>query len=98
MVELLGSRWFTAHTLVGIVRVQTEYDGIRYYIGAVPHASTELADAEYIADWGSTFPNDVGDVLFQVPPKINRPKCQKCGEECTPIEGIGYRCSCDFKT
>lgn len=66
MSRVLGTRWFCGRSTVGIVRVETQYDGIKYYIGAVPVASTEEGDAKYIADWGSTFPSDVGDVLFEV--------------------------------
>ena len=66
MAKILGVEWYTAHTLVGIVRVQTPFDGIVYYIGSVPNSSNETVDAEYIADWGAGFPNHVGDALFGV--------------------------------
>ena len=64
-MKVLDSMWFVR---CGIVRVQTEYDGIRYYIHGMEfnENSTESADAQYIAEWGSTFPNDAGDVLFGI--------------------------------
>lgn len=60
-MRVLDAKWFND---VGIVRVETDYDGIRYYIKAVVHPSTEVQDAEMIANWGSRFPNAVGDLLF----------------------------------
>ncbi len=73
MIKILAFRWFTAHTLIGIVRVQTKYDGIHYYIGGVPHPSNESTDAEYIADWGSHFPSEAGDILFGIPIRVTIP-------------------------
>lgn len=61
--KILGVRWFSSSTCVGVVRVDDEYDGIKYYIGAVAGLS-EDADKERIADWGARFPNDAGDILF----------------------------------
>jgi hypothetical protein len=66
MAKILGVEWFTAHSLVGIVRVQTPFDGIVYYIGAVPYPSGETMDAQYIADWGAAFPRTAGDILFKI--------------------------------
>ena len=63
-MDILGVRWFCAgHGNVGIVRVMTEYEGIRYYIGSCDGADEEV-DSQYIADWGSRFPIEAGDVLF----------------------------------
>ena len=58
--KVLDKMWFN---LVGIVKVQTEYDGIKYYIKEVDGLD-EDRDAKSIAFWGATFPNDAGDVLF----------------------------------
>lgn len=66
MTKVLDTYWACGRSTIGIVRVQTEYDGIKYYIGSVPVPTTEEADARYIADWGSTFPTNVGDVLFHI--------------------------------
>ena len=62
-MQILGCRWFND---VGIVRVETEHDGIRYYIKAIVNATTEANDARMIAEWGARFPDEVGDVLFGV--------------------------------
>jgi hypothetical protein len=39
---------------------------IKYYIRGLMYMVDPDKDAEYIAQWGNTFPNDVGDVLFEV--------------------------------
>jgi hypothetical protein len=65
-MKLLDTFWFTNRDgSTGIVRVETDYDGIKYYIGHVP-GFNEQDDSEYIAKWGSTFPKEAGDVLFGV--------------------------------
>lgn len=55
--------WFCGRTNVGIVMVNDEYDGVKYYISAVSGVDEEY-DKQFIADWGSTFPKDAGDALF----------------------------------
>jgi hypothetical protein len=63
-MNILDVRWFCAgHGNVGIVRVMTEYEGVRYYIGRCDGEDEEV-DSQYIADWGSRFPIEAGDVLF----------------------------------
>lgn len=64
-MKILDTYWFNRG---GIVRVQTDYDGIKYYIRSIDTRaiSTEEEDANYIAEWGNTFPSDVGDVLFGI--------------------------------
>jgi hypothetical protein len=62
-MKILDTRWFNR---VGIVRVSDPYDGIKYYIKEIDGLNKEDEDARLIADWGSTFPNDAGDVLFGV--------------------------------
>lgn len=66
-MKVLDAIWFNK---VGIVRVEDEYDGIKYYIGSPPldftRMNTEAEDTQWIANWGSTFPKNVGDVLFGV--------------------------------
>lgn len=65
-MKILDAMWFSS---CGIVRVQTEYDGIKYYIKGT-HGfgveTTEEDDSTMIAQWGSTFPSDAGDVLFGI--------------------------------
>lgn len=68
MRKILGVRWFNT---VGIVRVEVDFIEIKYYIGSIDThlnygGNSEEYDMNKIADWGSTFPNDAGDVLFGV--------------------------------
>lgn len=64
-MKILDTRWFCGRTNVGIVRVEDEWDGIKYYIAGVDGYS-EATDSKFIADYGSTFPKDAGDKLFGV--------------------------------
>lgn len=64
-MKIIDVRWFCGRTNVGIVRVLTEYDGIRYYICGCSGLD-EIADQEEIAAWGSSFDSHAGDVLFGV--------------------------------
>ena len=65
-MTLLDIRWFNGPTLIGIARTEDEWEGIKYYIRAIPDSTTAIEDALLVADWGSTFPKDAGDVLFGV--------------------------------
>ncbi len=65
-MKLLDIRWFNGQTLTGIARTVDEYEGIKYYIAGIEHSSTPKADAQFVADWGSTFPKDAGNALFGV--------------------------------
>lgn len=62
MIKILDARWFNT---VGIVQVEDQYDGIKYYIG-IGDGHSEEVDTKFIADWGSYFPKDAGDALFGV--------------------------------
>lgn len=64
-MRVLDVKWYCGRTNVGIVRVQTDYEGIKYYIGAV-EGLDEMIDTNFIASWGSTFPSHAGDALFGV--------------------------------
>ena len=68
-MKVLDCRWFND---VGIVQVETDYDGIRYYIKAVVNPTTEAQDARMIAEWGSSFPTAAGDMLFGFHRRIGR--------------------------
>ena len=57
--------WFCGRTNVGIVQAENDFDGIKYYIGAVEGLDEE-EDKLFIANWGSSFPKDVGNLLFGV--------------------------------
>lgn len=66
-MQLIDVRWFCGRTQVGIVQVNEPYEGIKYYIASPPgEAKGYNEDIRFIAEWGSTFPKDVGDVLFGV--------------------------------
>jgi hypothetical protein len=62
-MKILEVYWFNGG---GIVRVQTEYDGIKYYIRGIPPEmiGDPDSDAQFIADYGSTFSTAAGDALF----------------------------------
>lgn len=59
-MKILDVRWFNK---VGIVKVDDEYSGVRYYIRHI-EGQDEVHDKQMIAYWGNSFPNDAGDVLF----------------------------------
>lgn len=59
-------RWFCGQSNIGIVRVNDEYEGIRYYIGSFEPSDDDMVDAAFIAAWGSSFPKAAGDILFGV--------------------------------
>jgi len=61
-MKILETYWFLGG---GIVRVLTDYEGIQYYIrGVGDNMIDEKEDAEYIANYGNTFPKAAGDALF----------------------------------
>ena len=63
----MNVRWFSAAHVVGIVRIVDPYEGVKYYIGA-GRGFDEADDVAYIAGWGSSFPNQIGDILFDGDP------------------------------
>lgn len=65
-MKILDVKWFCGSSNVGIVKVFDDYDGIKYYIGSPPMIVSEEVDSQWIADWGSTFPYEAGNVLFGV--------------------------------
>ena len=64
-MEILDVMWFCGRSNVGIVKVNDEFEGVKYYIGAVAGFKEE-SDMKFLAEWGSTFPKSAGDVLFGV--------------------------------
>ena len=62
-MKILSAYWFPDG---GIVRVMHDNGEIRYYIRSLKEFTTEKDDAQTIADWGGTFPNIAGDVLFGI--------------------------------
>ena len=69
-MKILDVMWFSGRSTVGIVRIEDEWDGIKYYIGSPPFSeyspNSEEEDMNWIAAWGSRFPKEVGDRLFGV--------------------------------
>lgn len=63
MSKILDVRWFCGSTNTAIVKVEDEFDGIQYYIGAIQGRVPE-EDARFVADYGSRFPKEAGDCLF----------------------------------
>lgn len=62
-MKILGVQWFAGRTCTGIVRVELDGNGVKYFIG-VGQGHNEVDDTNYIAEWGTSFPADAGDVLF----------------------------------
>lgn len=58
-------KWFCGRSNVGIVRVEDQFDGIKYYIGSVD-GHDETTDMNWLANWGSRFPKEAGDLLFGI--------------------------------
>ena len=54
-MKLLGYRWFTGKECIGIVLVETDYDGLKAYIKKV-EGEDEQTDLQDIMDWGTSFP------------------------------------------
>lgn len=63
-MKILNSTWFTnKDACIGVVKVDVPYEGIKYFIG-LGFGENKTADEQYIADWGSTFPNEAAERLF----------------------------------
>jgi hypothetical protein len=62
-MKILDVRWFTGRDTVGVVKVESDFNGILYYIGT-GKGLDEQDDAQYISDWGATFPKAIGDLMF----------------------------------
>lgn len=50
-MKILDVIWFTGSSCVGIVKVEDDFDGIKYYISSAS-GMHEKVDAEHIAAWG----------------------------------------------
>ncbi len=63
--KVLASVWFNpmGGACIGIVMVETDYDGIVFYIGQGAGVN-EVNDEELIAERGARFPWHVGMELF----------------------------------
>lgn len=67
-MKVIDVLWFCAgHGNVGIVKCESQYDGIKYYIGSFPGEAknhSEEEDIQWITSLGSRFPDAAGKVLF----------------------------------
>jgi hypothetical protein len=60
----LDVMWFTSTKgTVGVVKVDTPYDGIEYRISAVD-GFMEKMDVLQVMAWGARFPDAAGEALF----------------------------------
>lgn len=64
-MKILDSYWFTpmGASVIGIVKVETEFDGIKYYIGTCSGMDLD-GDTKHIAERGAKFPYDAGEKLI----------------------------------
>jgi hypothetical protein len=69
-MKIIDVMWFCAgHGNCGIVKIEDPYEGNKYYIGSFPGEEgnhNEQEDIQWIAEWGSSFPREAGNVLFGV--------------------------------
>lgn len=63
-MKILDVIWFTGSSCVGIVKVEDDFDGIKYYISSAS-GMHEKVDTEHIAAWGASFDKEAGDLLFK---------------------------------
>lgn len=67
-MKIIKTTWFSnSQGTIGIVMTETEENGIRYHIGKAI-IGDEGEDAQYIADFGASFPKEAGDALFGILP------------------------------
>lgn len=71
-MKVLDAMWFNpmGGACIGVVLVETEYDGFCFYIG-LGAGHSEERDAERIARTGAVFPWGAGVEMFGVPMKPN---------------------------
>jgi len=64
-MKILDSIWFTqmGGKLIGIVKVDVEYEGIKYYIGTCDGVDKKI-DEKHITETGAKFPKEAAEVLF----------------------------------
>ena len=63
-MKILDVIWFSGTSCVGLVKVEDQYDGIKYYISSAT-GMDESVDMEHIAAWGASFDKEAGDLLFR---------------------------------
>ena len=61
-MRILDVMWFNG---CAIVRVESDFDGIKYYIRSIIGDNAEQ-DKQLVADYGSSFPKFAGDLLFGI--------------------------------
>jgi hypothetical protein len=66
--------WFTnAHGVIGIAKVETQHEGIKYYISAVSGLDVAI-DEETVISWGARFPDSAGRALFGEAEELDKKK------------------------
>jgi len=69
----LRAKWFNTKTgIIGIVYAQDDFENKDYFIG-VAQGLHEPIDIANIANIGTIFPQDVGDLLFGIAHEPDRP-------------------------
>ena len=64
-MKVIDSLWFCGTTNVGIVKVEPTRGEIKYYIGSPSEGCVdEVRDEQWIAYFGSKFPEAAGKLLF----------------------------------
>jgi hypothetical protein len=63
-MKATGVVWFNSGEAIGLVTVETEYDGEKAYIKSVSGVNME-ADIINVAQWGAKFPIDVAKDLVK---------------------------------
>ena len=70
----LRAKWFNTKTgIIGIVFAQDDYENKDYFIG-VAQGLHEPIDIANIANIGTLFPKDVGDLLFGITHDTEQPE------------------------
>lgn len=65
-MKVIDSVWFTSgNGSVGIVRVEDELFGEKYYIG-IGAGYDQSIDEKEISEYGNKFPTAAGDIIFGV--------------------------------
>jgi len=63
MLKVVDVIWITGRETIGLIACESEYDGMKYYIAAVPGNNLEQ-DIEYIKDWGTKVSPDIFERFF----------------------------------
>lgn len=64
-MKVLSSYWFNPMGAdpIGVIKVSTDHEGIRYFIG-IGRGKDKEEDEQHIAQTGAAFPSHIGTALF----------------------------------